>query len=741
MKLIPTVRGLAGTSARHPWKTVGLWILMIAIAAVLQSGMGSSFNNDADFTNNPDSKQADALLDEHSSDQPGTETIVFHSDVLTVDDAGYRSAVEQTTSDLMGMTGVVESATNYYQQVNSSSDSAASLVSADRHATLIPVVLAAGYSTDSAAEFVEIAQGHRSSGLNVYAVGDLSGEEAYGAIAEEDLSKAETVGLPVALLVLVVVFGALIAPAIPLLLGIVSIFVAVGLTAIVSQFVTINDVVTVMITMIGLAVGIDYALFMVERYREERRLGLPKQEAIEFASATAGKAILFSGGTVILALMGMFLIPVTVFHSLASGAILAVLVAVLATQTFVPAILSLLGDKVNFPRRTRVGSEKRDLGHVAYKGFWGRVTKITMAHPVAALAIAVTILIAAALPAVSLKTGQPGIETLPPTDVKSGYTILSQQFYEGVISPVEIVVDGTVNSTWVTDGVANLTAALANDPIYGPVEVQRSDDGELTVISVPLGVDPSSTRAFDAIDELRSSTIPAAFGAHSGSVFVGGDSAGNADFNSILSQYTWRVFAFVLGLSFLLLMVAFRSLVVPAKAILMNLLSVGAAYGVLTAVFQKGIGSDLLGMQRADTIAAWIPIFLFCVLFGLSMDYHVFLLSRIREHYDLTHNNEESVAVGLQSTGKIITGAALIMVAVFGSFASGRIVEIQQMGLGLAVAVFLAAPIVRTILVPAAMKLLGDKNWYLPHWLGWLPDLRIEGSRDVIGDFAPAPAD
>jgi RND superfamily putative drug exporter len=732
---------LARTSARHPWKTIGIWILLLVFAVALQAGVGTRSNEDAEFTNSPESEVASSLLTEHSDEQPIVETIVFRSAELTVDSEAYRAAVESTRSELLAMTEVVSSATSYYQRLDAGDAGAEAMVSKDGHTTLLSVQIAPGDHLDQAKEFVATAQAQRGNGFEVYAVGDLSGEDVYGAIAEEDLSKAETVGLPVALIVLLVVFGALIAPAIPLLLGIISIIVAVGLTAIVSRIFTITDQVMVMTTMIGLAVGIDYALFMVERYREERKIGLPKIEAIEFAAATAGKAILFSGGTVILALMGMFLIPLTVFHSLAAGAILAVLVAVVATQTFVPAVLRLLGDSINFPRRTRAGSMAGGVRRFAPKGVWGRVARLTMQHPVASLVFSLVVLLGAALPAVTLKTGAPGIDTLPETDVRTGYMILREEFYEGMIAPVEIVIDGSPDEAWVGSGVSALSTALAKDSIFGPAEISGSDDGELTLVSVPLGADGSSDEAFDAIDRLRDSIVPAAFGPHASKVHVGGDSALNHDFNTILSEFTPRVFAFVLGLSFLLLMFAFRSLIVPLKAIVMNLLSVGAAYGTMVAVFQHGIGDETLGMQQAPVIAAWIPIFLFCVLFGLSMDYHVFLLSRIREHFDLTHNNDESVAVGLQATGKIITGAALIMVAVFGSFASGRLVEMQQMGLGLAVAVFLDATIVRTILVPSAMKLLGNANWYLPRWLRWLPDLRIEGSRDVIGDFSPAPAD
>jgi RND superfamily putative drug exporter len=346
----------------------------------------------------------------------------------------------------------------------------------------------------------------------------------------------------------------------------------------------------------------------------------------------------------------------------------------------------------------------------------------------------------AAIPYFSLNRGQAGIETLPPSDVRTAYTMLSRDFPAGRLAPVEIVVDGT-RSAEVDGAIERLVAATAQDPIFGPAEpVVWNDSGDLALVQIPLTVDGNSPAAMATVDRLRDDLIPAAFADTQAQVLVTGGPAFNADFEAVVDSYTPIVFTFVLGLSFVLLLLAFRSLVVPLKAIIMNLLSVGATYGLLVLVFQKGYLHSFFGFQQTPTIEAWVPIFLFCVLFGLSMDYHVFLLSRIREHYDATGNNRESVAVGLQSTGRIITGAALIMVAVFAGFASGQLVMFQQMGFGLCVAVLLDATVVRSILVPSTMALLGDRNWYLPRWLAWLPDLRIEGTALPIPDaVVPAP--
>ncbi|MFL5761931.1 MAG: MMPL family transporter, partial [Thermomicrobiales bacterium] len=544
---------------------------------------------------------------------------------------------------------------------------------------------------------------------------------------------SELIGIAVALVVLILTFGSLIAAGLPIVTALVGVGLGImGVTAM-TAFTDIGSTTPMLATMIGLAVGIDYALFVVERYREERRRGRSKHEAIEIAGGTASKAVLFSGGTVIFALSGMLIVPETTFKSLGLGAVLVVIVAILGTMTLIPAMLSLLGDKIDWPRRKKYDAAMaaKQATHdeeIIHRGFWGRLTNSVMAHPVISVVLAVAILVSCALPYFDLNEGAAGISALP-TDTKSAaaFRVLERDFPAGTVAPVEIVVDGNVNDPAVQGGIDRLNSLLAGAGVFGDPAVTSNDAGNLTLISVPMTIAPDTDQANNEIRTLRSDLVPAAFDGVDASVYVSGVSAGTIDFMSIVDHWTPIVFAFVLGLSFILLMIAFRSIVVPAKAILMNLLSVGAAYGLIVLVFQKGYGADFFGFQKTPTIEAWLPLFLFCVLFGLSMDYHVFLLSRIRERYDISGKNKESVAVGLQSTAKIITGAALIMVAVFSGFAAGSLVSLQQAGFGLAVAVLLDATIVRSILVPASMALLGDRNWYLPNWLGWLPKLHIEG--------------
>ncbi|MDQ2683662.1 MAG: MMPL family transporter, partial [Chloroflexota bacterium] len=601
--------------------------------------------------------------------------------------------------------------------------------------TLIPVTLTSSEFPDAEVteRYLEAVAAADSDAVRVRTVGSVSIDEAFTRISEEDLAKGEGIGIGVALIILIVVFGALVAVGVPLILALISIAIATGIASVVSTQFDVSFFVINMISMIGLAVGIDYALFIVERYREERRHGRPKLEAIEVAGGTASKAVLFSGLTVVFALLGLFMIPTTIFRSLGMGAVIVVVIAVSAMLTLIPAMLSLLGDKIDWPRKRNyddpaaIARQRERDAEAIHGGFWGTITRAVMARPVISLVAAAGVLILLAVPYLDLNTGFNGASTLPPSSVRDGYDILARDFQAGRLSPLQIVVDGDRAVT--ETGVTQLVALLDADPALTNTEPPVwSDGGNLAVIDINLTTESDSPEARQAIERLRDTVVPQAFTGVAADVYVTGEPAFNYDFQQLVDTWTPIVFAFVLALSFVLLTLAFRSIVVPAKAILMNLLGVGAAYGILVLVFQKGYLHNVLGFEKTPAIEPWLPIFLFCVLFGLSMDYHVFLLSRVREHYDLTHRNRESVAVGLQSTARIITGAALIMCAVFFGFAAGRLVMFQQMGFGLGMAVLIDATIIRSILVPAAMALLNDRNWYLPAWLRWLPDLRVEGS-------------
>jgi putative drug exporter of the RND superfamily len=599
------------------------------------------------------------------------------------------------------------------------------LVSQDRDATAM-LVAAGPDAEDNIEDIVETVEGADGrGGFDTTITGEFTLDDDFSTLAGEDLKNGELgFGLPAALIVLLIVFGSVVAGLIPLLLAIVSITVALALLALVGQVFPLSVFATNMLTGMGLALGIDYSLFVLSRFREERRHGREKLDAIAAVGATASRAVLFSGIAFTLAMLGLLLVPHTIMRSLAAGAIVAGLVSVAAALTLLPALLSLLGDRVNalkIPFFGRTATREQS-------PFWSRSVRAVMRHPGASLALASAILLALALPVLALRSGEAGVETLPDRlAAKQGYLALNAEFPGETTEPAEIVIDGDAASPGVRSGIARLRERLASEDVFGRAELERNPDGDLTVLTVPIEGDPLDRDAVDAVRELRSDHVPAAFSDPGARVLVAGDTAESIDESDTMKRWLPIVFAFVLSLSFVLLTIAFRSLVVAAKAIAVNLLSVGAAYGLLVLVFQEGIGNELFGFPQVDTIESWVPLFLFAVLFGLSMDYHVFLLSRIRERFRETGDNSDAIVHGVASTGRIITGAALIIVAVFSGFARGDLVMFQQMGFGVAVALLLDATIVRLVLVPAAMELLGDRNWYLPAWLRWLPDVRVEG--------------
>jgi RND superfamily putative drug exporter len=722
-------QSLARASARHPWWVIGLWTLFLVVGGLVSSGVSQVLTTEYRLFVEPESQRANRLLEERfPAAMAPRETLIVQSDRRTVDDPAYKSFVTDLLGEVRKLDGTVQQATSFYE----TGDPA--LVSADRRTTLLPVLLTGKVNNagKTAAPLIELV--HRRDGADGFTLvtgGPGTLQHGFTETSEKDLRTAEMIGLPLAILILLFVFGAGVAAGIPIVQSLISITIAVGLTAVIGRWFSLSNFVLNMITMIGLAVGIDYSLLIIERFREERRRGRDKLEAIGLVGATSSRAVLFSGGSVIVALIGLLIEPDNIFRSLAAGAIVVALVAIASALTLLPAVLSLLGDRVNalqLPfRRPRPAAQ-------ADGGFWARVTALVTRRPWVSIALTIIPLVALALPYSTINLGTAGVSTLPhESDAYRAYQILNKEFSAGLIGPAFVVVDGDVTRPEVQAGVQRLRARLQTDPIFGPAQVAANDARDLALLVVPMRGDIEGKEANAAVVRLRADYIPAAFAGTPAKVLVTGATAGNADYTGVVREWTPAIVAVVLGLSFLLLLVVFRSVVVPVKALIMNLLSVGAAYGLMVLVFQHGVGVGLLGFQQVEAIETWVPLFLFAVLFGLSMDYHVFLLSRIRERYDQTGDNRGSVVFGLRSTAGIITGAALIMVAVFSGFAKGSLVAFQQMGFGLAVAVILDATVIRTVLVPASMTLLGDWNWYLPRWLGWLPDIRVEGG-------APQPA-
>ena len=725
---------LARISARRPLVIIALWVVVVIVALGVNAQLlAGATTTELRLGGGVDSQRAAELLETRlrGGPEPITEIVIVQSDALTVDDAAFQETVESVFAGIAALGPEVVTVAQHYYQAGDES-----LVSQDRQTTIMPVVMTGTLedATDNVELLLHVVQdANAAEGYRVLMSGGASIARESNELATEDLEQGERIGVPVALIILLALFGAVVASLIPLGLGIVSIIVALGIAALIGQVFDLVFFVTLMITMIGLAVGIDYSLFIVSRFREELERGLDKREAVARAGATAGSAVLFSGLTVVIALCGMLIIPATFFQSLGIGAIVVVLVTLAATLTLLPAVLSLLGDKVNFLSipffRRRRSSDNETEQH----GFWEATTRIVTKVPIVSFLIVAVPMIVAIVFYFDINTGINGVDTFPEgAETREAFFVLEEEFSFGLVNPVEIVVDGDISDPGVQEAIGKLEASLVEDPRFPiPPSLIPGPSGDLALLTVAVHGEPSGQDAVDAVKLIRESLVPAAFDGVSATVFVGGVTAVSADLFDIVDLYTPIVFAFVLGLSFLILLLVFRSIVIPIKAVVMNLLSVGTAYGLLVLVFQKGVATDLLGFQHAEVIDAWIPLFLFTILFGLSMDYHVFLLSRIRERYDQTGNNAEAVAYGLRSTASIITGAALIMVAVFGAFAAGETIINQQVGFGLAVAIFLDATLVRSVLVPASMEMLGRGNWYLPSWLAWLPDVRVEPAEET----------
>ena len=724
---------LARTCAKRPWRTIAAWLVAMVLGVVAVGALlGDRLSTEARVTNDPESERAYDLIGEQFPERfenVTTELVVVRSERLTVDDAEYQAKLEELV-EVGRATGSVAAAASPLEDER--------LVSSDRHAVLIPIRLA-GDPDDTVGALVEaVEEQNGQDGFLVAMTGSATTDHDINEVSERDLQNGELrIGLPAALIILVLVFGALVSAALPLVLAIVSIVVALGLTALVAQGFELSIFVVNMLTGMGLALGIDYALFVVSRFREERAAGAEQLDAIGRAGATASRAVLFSGTAFVLAMLGLLLVQSTIMRSLAVGAILVGIVSVVAAITLLPAILGLLGDRIN---RLQVPFVGRRLARSAVEEsrFWGAIVDRVLRRPVVSLAAAATFLIVLALPVLGLNIGAAGISTLPDSlTSKQGYLALQESFPGAGADPAEIVVSGDVESAEARAAIGRLEDKLSSDARFGPASVETNPAGTLAVVTVPVSADALSDQAVAAVRDLRAEHAPAAFEGVDAQVLVTGRTAENIDYFDVMEFWLPWVLLFVLGLTFVLLTIAFRSVVIAGTAIGLNLLSVGAAYGLLVAVFQYGWGAGFLGFQQVDTVEAWVPLFLFAVLFGLSMDYQVFLLSRIRERYTVSGDTTDAVRFGIVSTARIITGAALIIVAVFTGFAAGDLVMFQQMGFGIAIALLIDATIVRSVLVPAAMTLAGEWNWYLPRWLDWLPQVEVEGEATPKAQAAP----
>ena len=734
---------LARISARRPLVVIAVWALVgliaggFAVDAEMAPGpkpltdiLDKATTTEFRLSSSAESERADRLLEDRlRGSKPISEIIIVQSESRTVDDPEFQTKVQRVYDDVLSLGGDIVKPTpqqNYYL-----TNDPTLVSSKDRMTTIMPLVMTGSFdeavgNIPDVLHVVEEADG--KDGFRVLMVGDASIAHDNNELAERDLRRGERIGIPVALVILVVLFGTIAAALVPIGLSVICIIAALGLAALIGQAFELVFFVTLMIIMIGLAVGIDYSLVIVSRYREELVRGLDKNAAIERAGATAGRTVLFSGLTVVIALCGILIVPFSFFQSLAIGAVLVVLVALAATLTLLPANLALLGPRINHWPIPFFGKARIRPSESSGQGFWGLITRIVTRSPVISIIVIGAPMVAATVFYFQIQTGINGVDAFPEgAQTREAFFVMEEHFSFGLVNPTDIVIDGDIDSPQVQQAIGKLQASLTAHQGLQVVPVPIvNDTRDLALVTVTIPGEPRSQAAVDVVETIRGQYLPAAFDGVDAEAFVGGVAAEAADVFSIVQEYTPIVFAFVLGFSFLVLMLVFRSIVIPIKAVFMNLLSVGTAYGLMVLVFQKGVATDLLGFQHAEVIDVWIPLFLFSILFGLSMDYHVFLLSRIRERYDQTGDNTEAVAYGLRSTAGLITGASLIMVAVFGAFATGKTIVNQQVGFGLAVAVLLDATLVRSVLVPASMEVLGRRNWYLPSWLGWLPDLRVE---------------
>jgi uncharacterized membrane protein YdfJ with MMPL/SSD domain len=558
--------------------------------------------------------------------------------------------------------------------------------------------------------------------LRIAEVGDASGEKAFSESIGKDFQRAEVSALPLTLAILIVVFGALVAAGVPLLLALTAVAATIGLLGPLSHLSPISEQVNSVVLLIGLAVGVDYSMFYLRREREERAAGNSERASLEAAAATSGRAILISGFTVMIAMAGMYVAGDPTFASMATGTILVVAVAMVGSLTVLPALLAWLGDRVERGRVPLLGSLKR--GRVGSR-LWSATVDRVLRRPLLSALAAAGLLVALAIPALGLHTASSGVDALPrDLEVVRTYERIQASFPGGE-DPAEVVVSAAdVDAPAVRAAVAQLRRrVLADRRHFGsPVSVDVSPNRRVAVVDVPLAGNGTDARSGAALDRLRSRLVPATVGALPGArADVTGNTAESKDFNDLLVQRMPWVFAFVLAATFVLLLLTFRSIAIPLTAIGLNLLSVGAAYGVIVWVFQHGHLEGLLGFHSNGAITSWLPLFLFVVLFGLSMDYHVFILTRIREAYDRGMPTEQAIAHGIKTTAGVVTSAAAVMVAVFAVFATLSFLDFKEMGVGLAVAILIDATVVRAVLLPATMMLLGERNWQMPRTLGWLP--------------------
>ena len=713
-------------SAAH-WKTATVgWAVLVVAAVALGSLAGTKKLTDAESSNG-ETARAQQILAGAGWDNSAGEAVLVESKSAAPPDA--------VTADVTAMLHARTDVKKIKAPVRSR-DGRSELVSFE--------IRGNGDTADARVQPVLDAVAriqHAHPAFTVSELGSASANRALNETIGKDFSRAEKLSVPITFLILLLAFGAFVAASVPVLLALSAVLGSLGVSSLVSHVAHAGDPTSSVILLIGMAVGVDYSLFYVKREREERAAGREGRDAIHRAAATSGQAVLVSGATVLVAMAGMLFAGDAVFTSIGIGAMIVVFVSMVGSLTVLPALLAKLGDRIDRgviavgaatiglafrkrePRwiarlRTRRTVIQRLKGSQSELRVWTALLRPSLRHPVVAVAASTAALAALALPALGLHTKSSSANDLPGSlaIVKTYHAM--QKSFPGSASPATVVVQAKdVTSPGVQAEIASLRArALASGVAKEPIRTTINAAHTVEAVDVPLVGVGQDAAAVHSLRVLRSLTAWP----------VTGETAGDVDFTSSMRSHMPIVFAFVLGLAFLLLLVTFRSIVIPLKAIALNLLSVGAAYGVLVWIFQEGHLRGLLGFHSNGGVVTWLPLFLFTILFGLSMDYHVFILSRIKELVDGGMPTEQAVEQGIRSTASTVTSAAFVMVAVFSIFATLSTLDMKQLGVGLAVAVLLDATIIRAVLLPATMKLLGRWNWYLPRGLHWLPQLQAE---------------
>ncbi|MFD5892954.1 MMPL family transporter [Streptomyces sp. NPDC060366] len=742
----PAPRGIAARagvwSARHRWTAVTAWVLFVVLAMGLGSAAGQVDVKDSEQMSGEVS-QAERIIEDAGLKEPVGESVLIQGvdPSTSATDKEFRAGVAAVLTAVES-TGEVADVTSPYDTKTISKDGRSALVQFNMRGD--PET--SSERVETVLKAVEGVQEEHKETLRIAEIGGASMNKTFDEAFGDDFKQAEISAVPVALGILLIAFGALVAALLPVVLALTAIMATMGLMAVVSHVMPMSDTANSVMLLVGLAVGVDYCLFYLRREREEREAGRDAETALRIAAATSGRAVIVSGVTVCVAMAGMLFTGLAEFKAMGLASLMVVAVAMVGSVTVLPALLSLLGERVErgrvpFLNRLKQSKKQRAAAGAGGAGsaggsgesrFWRAVLGRVLHRPKMALAVAAGALVAIALPAVGMQTqnftlDQEFGDSLP---IVQTYERVNEAFPGGA-EPAEVVVRADdINAAPVRQALADFRAqAVSSGASEGPVEIVTHDERNVAIIEVPLVGGSDQNRAEKSLELLRDTVRPATLGAVDGvEAPISGQVAGSKDFNDQLVGAVAPVFAFVVIFAFVLMLLCFRSLTIAVTSIVLNLLSVGAAYGILTAVFQHGWGASLVGAEGVGAIISWLPLFLFVILFGLSMDYHVFVVSRIREARMRGLTTREAITHGVVTTAGVVTSAAVIMVAVFAIFGTLSMQSMKQMGVGLAAAVLIDATIIRGVLLPAVMALLDERNWYFPSWLRWLPDLTHDES-------------